>query len=395
MLGADTFGFGTAPMIALGCKYLRICHLNNCATGVATQDERLRANHYKGLPERVETFFRNVAEDVREHLAALGVRSLGEITGRTDLLEQHLRHTRDAVDIDLAMLLRRDPDKPLAWCGAPALQAPPDGLAAALDAGVSKAIERGEGGTFDFDIRNTDRSIGTRLSGLIARQHGNTGMSDRPVTLNLRGTAGQSLGAFNAGGLHIDLEGDANDYVGKGMAGGRIVLRPPAGSVFESRETPILGNTCLYGATGGELYAAGRAGERFGVRNSGAVAVIEGAGDHCCEYMTGGAVAVLGRIGLNFGAGFTGGIAYVLDLDRDFVDRYNHELIDILRVTPEAFDNYRSHLRDLIDAHARLTGSAWSARLLDEFRDFVGKFWLVKPKAASLEALAEDLRRAA
>ncbi|WP_082132343.1 glutamate synthase large subunit [Luteimonas sp. FCS-9] len=395
LLGADTFGFGTAPMIALGCKYLRICHLNNCATGVATQDPRLREHHYKGLPERVEAFFRNVAEDVREHLAALGARSLDEIVGRTDLLEQHLRRTRDHVDIDLSMLLRRDPDKPLAYCGAPALQAPPDGLAAALDARVSKAIERGDGGTHDFEIRNTDRSIGTRLSGAIARVHGNTGMADRPLTLRLRGTAGQSLGAFNAGGLHLELEGEANDYVGKGMAGGRIVLRPPAGSAFESRLTPILGNTCLYGATGGELYAAGRAGERFGVRNSGAVAVIEGAGDHCCEYMTGGAVAVLGRTGLNFGAGFTGGIAYVLDLDRDFVDRYNHELIDILRVTPEAFDNYRSHLRDLIEAHARLTGSAWSARILDEFRDFVGKFWLVKPKAASLAALAEDLRRAA
>ncbi len=395
LLGADTFGFGTAPMIALGCKYLRICHLNNCATGVATQDPRLREHHYKGLPERVEAFFRNVAEDVREHLAALGARSLDEIVGRTDLLEQHLRRTRDHVDIDLSMLLRRDPDKPLGYCGAPALQAPPDGLAATLEARVSKAIARGDGGSYDFEIRNTDRSIGTRLSGAIARVHGNTGMADRPLTLRLHGTAGQSLGAFNAGGLHLELEGEANDYVGKGMAGGRIVLRPPAGSAFESRLTPILGNTCLYGATGGELYAAGRAGERFGVRNSGAVAVIEGAGDHCCEYMTGGAVAVLGRTGLNFGAGFTGGIAYVLDLDRDFVDRYNHELIDILRVTPEAFDNYRSHLRDLIETHARLTGSAWSARILDEFRDFVGKFWLVKPKAASLAALAEDLRRAA
>ncbi|MCD9027345.1 glutamate synthase large subunit [Luteimonas sp. BDR2-5] len=395
LLGADTFGFGTAPMIALGCKYLRICHLNNCATGVATQDERLRANHYKGLPERVETFFRNVAEDVREHLAALGARSLDEIVGRTDLLEQHVRETRDLVDVDLSMLLRRDPGKPAAYCGSPALQVPPGGLAATLDARLAKAIARGDGGAYDFDIHNTDRSIGTRLSGLIARHHGNTGMADRPLTLRLRGSAGQSLGAFNAGGLHIDLEGEANDYVGKGMAGGRIVLRPPTGSAFESRLTPILGNTCLYGATGGELYAAGRAGERFGVRNSGAVAVIEGAGDHCCEYMTGGAVAVLGRIGLNFGAGFTGGIAYVLDLERDFVDRYNHELIDILRVTPEAFDNYRQHLRDLIEAHARLTGSAWSARILDEFRDFVGKFWLVKPKAASLKALEEDLRRAA
>ncbi|NLW97679.1 MAG: glutamate synthase large subunit, partial [Xanthomonadaceae bacterium] len=220
-------------------------------------------------------------------------------------------------------------------------------------------------------------------------------MAARPLTLRLTGTAGQSFGAFNAGGLHLHLEGDANDYVGKGMAGGSIVIRPPRGSAFESRLAPILGNTCLYGATGGELYAAGRAGERFAVRNSGAVAVVEGAGDHCCEYMTGGTVVVLGRTGLNFGAGFTGGLAYVLDLDRDFVDRYNHELIDIVRISAEGFDNYRQHLTDLLESHARLTGSAWSARILDEFRDFVGKFWLVKPKAASLEALAHELRRAA
>jgi len=395
LLGADSFGFGTAPMIALGCKYLRICHLNNCATGVATQDERLRAQHYKGLPERVETFFRNVAEDVREWLALLGLRSLDEAIGRTDLLEQRLRSTRDGVDIDLSRLLARDPDRPAAYCGSPALQPPPGGLAARLDAALARAIERGEGGVHRDTIRNTDRSIGARLSGLIARHHGNTGMSRHPVTIHLEGCAGQSFGAFNAGGLHLHLEGEANDYVGKGMAGGRIVLRPPRGSRLETRETPILGNTCLYGATGGELYAAGRAGERFAVRNSGATVVIEGAGDHCCEYMTGGTVVVLGRTGLNFGAGFTGGMAYVLDLDRDFVDRYNHELIDIVRISPEGFENHRQHLIGLIGTHASLTGSAWSARILDEFRDFVGKFWLVKPKAASLEALADELRRAA
>ncbi len=395
LLGADSFGFGTAPMIALGCKYLRICHLNNCATGLATQDARLREQHFKGLPERVETFFRNIAEDVREHLAALGARSLGEIVGRSDLLEQFLRHTRDDVDIDLSALLRSDPGKAASYCGAPALQAQPDGLAATLERELADAIAQGTGGEASHAIRNVDRSIGTRLSGLIAQHHGNTGMSDRPITLRLHGTAGQSLGAFNAGGLHIDLSGDANDYVGKGMAGGRIVLRPAAGSRYASQDTPILGNTCLYGATGGELYAAGRAGERFAVRNSGAVAVVEGAGDHCCEYMTGGTVVVLGDVGLNFGAGFTGGIAYVLDRERDFVDRYNHELIDIQRITAENFDTYRQHLRELIETHARLTGSAWSARILDGFRDYVGKFWLAKPKAADLDTLADELRRAA
>ncbi|MDH5821943.1 glutamate synthase large subunit [Luteimonas sp. RD2P54] len=460
LLGADTFGFGTAPMIALGCKYLRICHLNNCATGVATQDERLRANHFKGLPERVECFLRNVAEDVREQLALLGARSLDEIVGRTELLEQTIDSPREHVRIDLSRLLQRDPaharrfepaqatartapdaaagnpeprppepnapdavDGPAgrdagrhatagsdaeqdalypgyasygagAGCGA-ALRAPVDGLALRLDADLAQAIEQAAGGEHAYPIRNTDRAIGARLSGAIARHHGNTGMAGAPIALHLTGTAGQSFGAFNAGGLHMTLEGDANDYVGKGMAGGRLVLRPPAAAGYLSQETPILGNTCLYGATGGELYAAGRAGERFAVRNSGATAVIEGAGDHCCEYMTGGVAVILGRTGLNFGAGFTGGLAYVLDLDRDFVDRYNHELIDILRVSPEGFENYRQHLTGLIATHARLTGSRWSACLLEEFRDYVGKFWLVKPKAASLEALSEDLRRAA
>src|SRR5690606_29895340 len=236
MLGADSFGFGTAPMIALGCKYLRICHLNNCATGVATQDPRLRSAHFTGLPERVENLFRNLAQDVRELLAALGARSLDEITGRTDLLEQHLRHTREEVDIDLSRLLARDPDQPSAWCGAPALQAPVDGLAAKLDAELSGVIERAGGGEYAYAIANTARSIGTRLSGLIASHHGNTGMAARPLTLRLTGSAGQSFGAFNAGGLHLHLEGEANDYVGKGMAGGSIVLAPPRGSTFERSE---------------------------------------------------------------------------------------------------------------------------------------------------------------
>ena len=213
--------------------------------------------------------------------------------------------------------------------------------------------------------------------------------------LRFRGTAGQSFGAFNVGGLNLEVEGEANDYVGKGMAGGRLVVRPPRGARFEARNTAIVGNTCLYGATGGELFAAGRAGERLGVRNSGALAVIEGAGDHCCEYMTDGIVMVLGRTGLNFGAGFTGGLAYVLDLDRDFVDRYNHELIDIHRISPEGFESHRQHLHTLVTRHRELTGSIWAQQILDEFRDYVGKFWLVKPKAASLESLRESLRRAA
>ena len=202
-------------------------------------------------------------------------------------------------------------------------------------------------------------------------------------------------GCGNAGGLHLTLEGEANDFVGKGMAGGQIIIKPHANSTFVARDTVIMGNTCLYGATGGTLFAAGTSGERFAVRNSGATAVIEGAGDHCCEYMTGGVVCVLGRTGVNFGAGFTGGFAYVLDMERDFVDRYNHELIDIHRVSPEGMESHVQHLRGLIAQHVAATGSVWGEQILNDFRSFVGKFWVVKPKAAAIDSLLENLRRAA
>jgi glutamate synthase (NADPH/NADH) large chain len=244
-------------------------------------------------------------------------------------------------------------------------------------------------------VENRNRSIGARLSGEIARRYGNQGMADTPITVHLEGNVGQSFGVWNAGGLNLSLEGDANDYVGKGMAGGKLVLRPPRAASFVARETPIMGNTCLYGATGGEMYAAGRAGERFAVRNSGAIAVVEGAGDHCCEYMTGGVVVVLGRTGVNFGAGFTGGFAYVLDEGRDFVDRYNHELVDIHRITSEGMELYQHHLRSLIETHVRETGSEWGATILNDLRSFIGRFWLVKPKAAAIDTLIENLRRAA
>jgi glutamate synthase (NADPH/NADH) large chain len=215
------------------------------------------------------------------------------------------------------------------------------------------------------------------------------------VEVRLSGSVGQSFGVWNVAGLNLFLEGDANDYVGKGMAAGKLVLRPPKGSTFVAKDTPIMGNTCLYGATGGEVYAAGQAGERFAVRNSGAVAVVEGAGDHCCEYMTGGVVCVLGRTGVNFGAGFTGGFAYVLDLDRSFVDRYNHELIDIHRITPEGMGAHLQHLQALITRHVEETGSEWGAEILRDMRSFIGHFWVVKPKAASIEDLIENLSRAA
>ena len=268
-------------------------------------------------------------------------------------------------------------------------------LAEEMVAAILPAIESLSGGEFEFEIRNFNRSIGARLSGEIARRHGNEGMKEAPLEIRLTGTAGQSFGAFNVSGLNLSLTGDANDYVGKGMSGGQIVIRPPVASGFEAKETVIVGNTCLYGATGGHLYANGQAGERFAVRNSGAIAVIEGAGDHCCEYMTGGVVTVLGPTGVNFGAGLTGGFAYVLDLHRDFVDRYNHDLIDIHRITPEGMEQHLQYLRALIMKHVELTGSAWAAEILEDFRTFLPRFWLVKPKAAELGSLIQSLRQAA
>ncbi|HEV7489334.1 MAG TPA: glutamate synthase large subunit, partial [Rhodanobacteraceae bacterium] len=398
ILGAESFGFGTAPMIAMGCKYLRICHLNTCATGVATQLDVLRKRHFVGTVEKVTRYFHFVAEDVRERLAQLGVRRLEDLVGRTDLLRKRDdlvgRHRR----IDLAPLLAAadSVDAGARVCaGARNVPRDPGSLAARIAADTHFAVEHGRGGEFRYDVRNTDRAIGARLSGEVARRHGDLGMSDAPILLKLNGSAGQSLGAWNAGGVHIELEGEANDGVGKGMAGGRIALRPPKDAGFIARDAVIIGNTCLYGATGGELYAAGRAGERFAVRNSGALAVVEGTGDHCCEYMTGGIVVVLGPTGLNFGAGMTGGFAYVLDTERDFVDRYNHELIDILRISLEGMENHLQHLRRLITAHVDATDSIWAAHILERFRDFLSKFWLVKPKAAGIDTLIDELKRAA
>lgn len=394
-IGAESFGFGTAPLIVLGCKYLRICHLNNCATGIATQDERLRHGQFSGQPERVVHFFRLLAEEVRQWLAALGLSSIDCLIGHPEYLQQQIFSLRPDVQLDLAAILAKPPKPDISSHDTHiAYQESRDQLSVQMERHLGPIIAARQGGTFQWTIHNTDRAIGARLAGAIIRQYGRE-LTKTPITIQLRGSAGQSFGAFNVPGLQFDLEGEANDYVGKGMAGGRLVIHPPQDAPFEARYAPILGNTCLYGATGGELYAAGCAGERFAVRNSGATAVIEGAGDHCCEYMTAGLVVILGKVGHNFGAGLTGGLAYVLDIDRDFVDRYNHELIDIHPIFTEGFANHRQHLHRLLNTHHRLTGSVWAKQILAAFRDFIGKFWLVKPRAASLQSLTETLHRAA
>ncbi|QJD59441.1 glutamate synthase large subunit [Pseudomonas sp. gcc21] len=390
ILGAESFGFGTGPMIALGCKYLRICHLNNCATGVATQNRHLRDNHYIGTVEMVMNYFTYVATETREWLAKLGVSSLQELIGRTDLLEILPGTTGKQQNLDLKPLLFSEhvpADKPQ-YCESPRNLPFDKGLTAEKMVELARtAIDGATGGEFEMTLTNCDRSIGARVSGEIAKVHGNQGMTSSPVIFRFKGTAGQSFGVWNTGGLHMYLQGDANDYVGKGMTGGKLVIVPPAGSPFRSEQTSIIGNTCLYGATGGKLFAAGVAGERFAVRNSGSHAVIEGAGDHCCEYMTGGMICVLGKTGYNFGAGMTGGLAYVLDMDNSFFDRLNHELVELRRVTNESMEAYRSHLTQVLTEYVEETGSAWGAEVLDDLDNYIRRFWLVKPKAANLRAL--------
>ncbi|GHC24123.1 glutamate synthase large subunit [Aidingimonas halophila] len=396
ILGAESFGFGTAPMVALGCKYLRICHLNNCATGVATQHQYLRDEHFRGTVDMVKNYFRFIAEEVRELMAMLGVRKLTDLIGRTDLLEMIEGQTPSQRNLDMTALLENDfvPADAPQFCQVDrnVPHDPGSKNKEVLDT-LLPAIEAKSGGEFSFEITNCDRSVAALSSGAIAKRYGEEGLEAAPITVRFKGVAGQSFGVWNARGLNLYLEGDANDYVGKGMNGGRIVIVPPPESTFESHKTAIIGNTCLYGATGGKLFAAGQAGERFGVRNSGVHAVIEGAGDHCCEYMTGGLVCVLGETGVNFGAGMTGGFAYVIDEDRTFVDKYNHELVEIQRINTETMEAYRRHLREVIEEYVAETGSKRGQAILDDFSAYIRHFWLVKPKAASLNSLLAESRR--
>ncbi|OCG49295.1 glutamate synthase large subunit [Gilliamella sp. Choc5-1] len=387
ILGAESFGFGTGPMVALGCKYLRICHLNNCATGVATQDEKLRSEHYHGQPEKAINYFRFIARNTREIMAELGVSRIVDLIGRTDLLLELDGITAKQQKLDLSGLL--ETAKPIdgkpAYCIEDNKPFDKGVLNKEIITQAQQFVDNRQSQSLYFDIQNTDRSVGTSLSGYIAKKYGDQGLVADPISLNFNGTAGQSFGVWNAGGVDLTLTGDANDYVGKGMAGGRIVIRPPQGSAFLSHEATIAGNTCLYGATGGKLFAAGRAGERFAVRNSGAISVVEGIGDNGCEYMTGGIVCVLGKTGVNFGAGMTGGFAYILDEDSDFHKRINKELVELLNVAD--YSIHEEHLRGLIMEHAQLTHSSRAEEILANWDDYSKQFVLVKPKSSDVTAL--------
>jgi glutamate synthase (NADPH/NADH) large chain/glutamate synthase (ferredoxin) len=380
ILGAEEFNFGTAGLIALGCVYVRQCHLNTCPVGIATQDEKLRAK-FKGTPEMLVNFFNGVAEEVRGIMATLGVRTLTELIGRTEFLRQReVPNHPKANKLDLSRLLvdvvgKDDPNP--RYC----IRSRNDGVhERPLDDAVLQdakdAIVDGRKMSLSYRVRNTNRSVGTKVSGEIGYQYGDPGLPEGTLELKLDGSAGQSFGAFLAPGVKLVLTGEANDYVGKGMSGGEIVVRPPAERKFTPHENSIIGNTCLYGATGGTLLANGRAGERFAVRNSGGTAVVEGVGDHGCEYMTGGTIVVLGRTGKNFGAGMTGGTAYVLDLEERFQDQLNPTLVVAERLTEED----KVVLQQLIYRHLEASESSRAHEILGDWNKFAGAFWKVKPR---------------
>jgi len=377
MLGAEEFGIGTASLVAMGCIMVRQCHSNTCPVGVCTQDEDLRKK-FEGTPEKVISLFSFVAEEVREILATLGFRKLTDVIGRTDLLKQVSRGAEDLDDLDLnPLLVRADAGPHAAYCTLEGRNEVPETLDADMIRDAKPLFQRGEKMQLTYNIRNTHRAIGTKTSAMITRQYGMNGLQPGHLTVRLRGTAGQSLGAFAVRGLKLEVFGDANDYVGKGLSGGQIVVRPAPSSSLVWNENTIIGNTCLYGATAGELFAAGQAGERFAVRNSGATAVVEGTGANACEYMTGGCVVILGPTGDNFGAGFTGGQAFIHDPSGAFERKVNPETLQWQRLGSAHWEGV---LRGLIERHAAETGSRFAARILNDWEEERGQFWQVVPR---------------
>ena len=373
LLGAEEFGFATAPLVVSGCVMMRVCHLDTCPVGVATQNPELR-KRFSGKPEFVETFFEYIAEEVRELLAKLGFRSIEEAIGQVELLD-----TRDAIDhwkasgLDLAPLLKA----PLFAGSRKNTEVQDHGLAAALDNTLIElaepALKSGEAISLEIPVRNVNRTVGTMLGAEITRKYGGAGLPENTIDISLHGSAGQSLGAFIPRGLTLRLYGDTNDYVGKGLSGGRVIIRPDEKATFPSQNNVIAGNTIGYGATSGEIFIRGMVGERFCVRNSGASVVVEGVGDHGCEYMTGGVAMVLGATGRNFGAGMSGGVAFVLDLDSRLV---NPDMVDVLTLTPAR--SQQAH--ELISKFAAETGSEVATQLLSNWEIESSRLSLVMPR---------------
>ncbi|OWY66655.1 glutamate synthase large subunit [cyanobacterium TDX16] len=378
LMGAEEFGFGSIAMIAEGCIMARICHTNNCPVGVASQREDLR-QRFPGIPEHVVNFFLFIAEETRSLLARLGYRSIDEIVGRADLLKvrEEVRLTKtQTLNLDCITKLP-DTKSDRAWLSHENVHSNGHVLDDEIlaDPEIQAAIQNQSAVSKTYNVINTDRTVGARIAGAIASLYGDDGFEGQ-LDLNFTGAVGQSFGAFNLSGMTLKLVGEANDYVGKGMHGGEIVITPPPEANYAAAENVIVGNTCLYGATGGVLFANGIAGERFAVRNSKGVAVIEGAGDHCCEYMTGGTIVVLGKVGRNVGAGMTGGLAYFLDEEGNFSELVNHEIVKLQQVSSPAGEQ---QLRQLIQAHAERTNSAKAQAILANWSDYLPKFWQVVP----------------
>ncbi|GAB5471194.1 MAG: glutamate synthase large subunit [Rhodospirillales bacterium] len=377
MLGAEEFGVGTASLVAMGCIMVRQCHSNTCPVGVCTQDEKL-IDHFTGTPEKVVNLFSFLAEEVREILSSLGLRTLNEAIGRTDLLQQVSRGAAHLDDLDLnPLLITAEANGNAAYCTLTERNPVPDSLDAQILVDAAPLFDDGEKMQLQYNIQNTQRAIGTRLSAMITRRFGMTGLAPGHLSVRLRGSAGQSLGAWAVQGVKLEVFGDANDYVGKGLSGGSIVVRPPTKSALASQDNTIIGNTVLYGATAGELFAAGQAGERFCVRNSGAVAVVEGCGSNGCEYMTGGTTVILGRVGDNFAAGMTGGMAFIYDPEDDLMLRINQDSVIYQRVETQ---HYETLLRQLVEQHWRETQSTYAQRLLVDWHLSRAHFWQIVPK---------------
>ncbi|MEM7768444.1 MAG: glutamate synthase-related protein, partial [Pseudomonadota bacterium] len=385
MLGAEEYGIGTASLVAMGCIMVRQCHSNTCPVGVCTQDPEL-IRKFTGTADKVVNLMSFIAEDVRRILAELGLRSLDHAIGRTDLLAQVSRGAAHLDDLDLnPLLVQVDTDEPVRY--EPTRREPvPDTLDAQILRDAEPFFSRGEKMQLQYGVKNVQRAIGARASSTIVRQFGETELAEGRLHIRLEGSAGQSLGAFSVQGLTLDVTGDANDYVGKGLSGATIQLRPPASAQFVAADNTIIGNTCLYGATSGRLFAAGRAGVRFAVRNSGADAVVEGCGANGCEYMTGGKVAIIGPVGDNFGAGMTGGYAFVWDTDGVFEKVANPESIG-WRSLAEMPEEHAATYRGMLEDHRERTGSVRADTLLKDWERTLADTLMVVPREVAVHIL--------
>jgi glutamate synthase domain-containing protein 3 len=388
LLGAEEFGFATAPLVASGCIMMRKCHLNTCPVGVATQDPVLRAK-FEGKPEHVIRFMFYVAEEARELMAELGYRSLRELVGNVQCIKPRATDHWKTSRLDFSDVLHRaDAGPGVMVCKSVEQE---HGLEKALDNQLIEqcrpALERREKVELDLGIRNLNRTVGAMLAGEVARRHGKDGLPPGTIKLSFKGSAGQSFGAFAMEGMEMSLEGDANDYIGKGIAGGVLSVRPPKGATFRADENILIGNVAMYGATGGKAFFNGRAGERFCVRNSGATAIVEGVGDHGCEYMTGGRVIVLGQTGRNFAAGMSGGYAYVLDERGDFETRCNLGMVELEALSSED----AATVAALLAEHAKRTGSPKATQLLARWELSLTKFVKVVP--TEYRRVLEDMQR--